>query len=372
MATARPTSQRRLFWHIRLWAGLLIGVLIMYLLLRRVDLGELGGYMKEVRLVPFALAVLVFMSSFAVRTYQWKSVLVDVRSPGVGNLFRAMMIGFAANFVLPARAGEFIRAGALSRRTGIPFTTSFASVMATRLLDGLCFILLLAAAMFMLRIDEPLSIPAGRFLAEPFVLTPEKLALAATVVAVTFVAATVCAGILYFVRHRATRLVESAIRPVSGKLSLWIAHKLGTFIEGFTVFGRGRSFILSLCLTTIVWTVAVLSLYPLLIAFPIGVRLPWWSPLVIGALSNLGAMIPISPGFVGTFHACVVAGLKLCNPAIDYEVAIAFALVLHAAQLVPIVLIGVVSLWIENVPVSSLQPATAEAEPSGSADNAKP
>jgi len=370
--TARngPKSRRRVLWHIRLWLGLTVGILIMYVLLRRVDIGELYRYMQGVKLVPFAISMLVFMSSFVVRAYQWKYVLADTQPRRVRHLFTAMMIGFAANFVLPARAGEFIRAGVLSRREGTPFTTSFASVVATRLLDGLCFICLLTLALFLLRLDEPLTIPAGRLLAEPFVITPEKLALAATITAAAFLIATACAVALYMLRERATRLVECAVRPVSGKLSVWIAGKLGTFIEGFTVFGHGSRFVCSLGLTVVVWTMAIGSLYPLMMAFPMGMPLPWWSVLVVGAFANLGAMIPLSPGFIGTFHACVIAALKLCNPGIDYDVAVAFALVLHGAQLVLLVLVGIISLWVENVPMAAVRRSTAveTAQPGSVAD----
>jgi hypothetical protein len=296
-------------------------------------------------------------------------VLPESQTTHIRHLFTAMMIGFAGNFVLPARAGEFIRAGVLSRREGTPFTTSFASVMATRVLDGLCFICLFITTLFVLRLDKPLTIPAGQFLKEPFEISPERLSMAATVIAATFLIAAVCAGATYILRERVVRLVEFLLKPLSEKLSVWIAHKLVTFLDGFTVFGHGGRFARSLGFTAITWTMLILSLYPLILAFPMGVSLPWWTVLVVFSLVNLGVMIPLSPGFIGTYHACAVAALKLSNPAIDYDVAIAFALFLHAAQLVPIVLAGVVSLWVENMPLAELKEASVEAEVSRESEN---
>lgn len=335
----------------------------MYLLLQRVDLDELRRLVQAVRLAPFALSVIIFMLSFVFRAYQWRAVLTDTHSTQLRHLFAAIMIGFAGNSVLPARAGEFMRAGVLSRRQGIPFTTSLASVMATRLLDGLCFIGMFTAALFLLQLDEPLIVPAGRFVAEPFVITRQKMVVAATVVAVTFLTATSCAIALYILRKRAVRLAELMLRPTSERTSTWIAHRVDTFIEGLTVFGRGSRFARSLGLTIVVWTIATLSLYPLMIAVPMGVRLPWWSALVVCSLANLGSMIPITPGFIGTFHACVVGALKLCRPDVEYDVAVAFSLILHASQLVPIVLAGVISLWAEHVPLATLrQTSTARVD----------
>jgi len=369
MTQNRAVPRRGLLWHVRIWVGFAVGILIMYMLLRSVDFAELRGYMRDIKLIPLALSIALFMSSFVSRAFQWKYVLPESQNTHIRHLFTAMMIGFAGNFVLPARAGEFIRAGVLSRREGTPFTTSFASVMATRVLDGLCFVCLFVSTLFVLRLDEPLTIPAGRFLAEPFEISPERLTLAATIIAATFLTAMLCAGAMYVLRERVTRLVEFMLRPVSVKLSEWVAHKLATFLDGFTVFGHGDRFARSLGFTIITWIIAISSVYPLIIAFPMGVRLPWWTLLAVGSLANLGAMIPLSPGFIGTFHACVVASLKLSNPGIDYDVAIAFALILHAAQLVPIVLAGVVSLWIENVPLADLQQVSVEPKPCGESEN---
>ncbi len=370
MAQNRAAPRRGLLWHMRIWVGLAIGIVIMFMLLRSVDFAELRGYMHDIKLIPFALSIALFMSSFVFRAFQWKYVLPESQNTHIRHLFTAMMIGFAGNFVLPARAGEFIRAGVLSRREGTPFTTSFASVMATRVLDGLCFICLFVTTLFVLQLDEPLTIPAGSgFLAEPFEISPERLSMAATMIAATFLMAAVCAGATYVMRERVVRLVEFLLKPLSRKLSEWIVHKLATFLDGFTVFGHGGRFARSLGFTAITWAIVILSVYPLILAFPMGVRLPWWTVLVVASLVNLGVMIPLSPGFIGTYHVSVVAALKLSNPAIDYDVAIAFALILHAAQLVLIVLAGVVSLWVENVPLAELKEASVEPELSREPEN---
>ena len=369
MTQHRAAPRRSLLWHLRIWVGLAAGILIMYMLLRTVNLADLRRYMHQIKLVPFAISITLFMASFVSRSYQWKYVLPESQTTHIRHLFTAMMIGFAGNFVLPARAGEFIRAGVLSRREGTPFTTSFASVMATRVLDGLCFICVFITTLFVLRLDKPLTIPAGQFLKEPFDISPERLSMAATVIAATFLMAAACAGATYILRERVVRLVEFLLKPLSEKLSVWIAHKLTTFLDGFTVFGHGGRFARSLGFTAITWAIMMLSFYPLILAFPMGVSLPWWTVLVVFSLVNLGVMIPLSPGFIGTYHACAVAALKLSNPAIDYDVAIAFALFLHAAQLVPIVLAGVVSLWVENMPLSELKEASVEAEVSRESEN---
>ena len=49
--------------------------------------------------------------------------------------FRATVIGFAASFLLPARAGEVIRPYVLARREGLSAPAAFATIILERLLD---------------------------------------------------------------------------------------------------------------------------------------------------------------------------------------------------------------------------------------------
>jgi hypothetical protein len=59
-------------------------------------------------------------------------------------------------------------------------------------------------------------------------------------------------------------------------------------------------------------------------------------------------MIPAAPGFVGTFHAFCVVALLLCAP-VDFETAVAFSVVYHAANMVVLVVVGVICLSMENM-----------------------
>ena len=58
--------------------------------------------------------------------------------------FRATVIGFAASFLLPARAGEVIRPFVLARREGLSAPAAFATIILERLLDLLVVLLLFA------------------------------------------------------------------------------------------------------------------------------------------------------------------------------------------------------------------------------------
>src|SRR5204862_522728 len=58
----------------------------------------------------------------------------------------AVAIGFMANNLLPARAGEFARAWVASRNTPVRFTTALGSIGVERVFDGLTMLGLMAVA----------------------------------------------------------------------------------------------------------------------------------------------------------------------------------------------------------------------------------
>lgn len=353
-------GRRRVWWHVRLWAGLAVGLLIMAMLLKQVDLAELGESLQSVHATLLVVTIIVYLSSFLFRVYQWKYVLADSAPRHLRHLYTALMIGFAGNCILPARAGEFIRAGVLARREKVPFTTSFASVMVTRLLDGFCFVGMFVVVLSVLEFNEPVVIPAGKFLTEPFEITPGTLHFATIAGTILFAGVGVCVVVTYFIRDKAVALAENVLKPVSAKLAHWVAAKLDTFIQGFAVFSRGGHLLGSVVTSVIAWVIAILSGYILLVAFDMGAHVPWYTAIVIAAFGNLGTMLPVSPGFVGTYHLGVVAAVKVANPAINYDVAVAFSIMLHAVQVMPIIVVGVLCMWAENMSIKGLQTAPEE------------
>ena len=97
--------------------------------------------------LPFAGAVILATAVFPIRTIRWRYLLQleGGRLPFVP-LWHATAIGFMANNLLPARAGEFARAYAARRLTGVRLSAAIASVAVERVMDGLVLVGLLAVA----------------------------------------------------------------------------------------------------------------------------------------------------------------------------------------------------------------------------------
>src|SRR5207247_587708 len=102
---------------------------------------------------------------------RWRVILRDERERPLPwlPLWHAVAIGFMANNLLPARAGEFARAYVASRQLPVRFTTALGSIGVERVFDALVMLGLMALAIasptfpaHSTLLDTPLSRLAGR------------------------------------------------------------------------------------------------------------------------------------------------------------------------------------------------------------------
>lgn len=81
------------------------------------------------------LSILVGIISHMARAYRWKYVLEPIgHKTSFWNRYHAIMIGYVINLTIP-RAGEASRCAMLYRAEGVPFSTSFGTILAERMID---------------------------------------------------------------------------------------------------------------------------------------------------------------------------------------------------------------------------------------------
>jgi len=93
------------------------------------------------------LSLLLGVVAYFSRAYRWKYVLEPLGyETKFWHRYHAVMIGYLINLTIP-RAGEASRSAMLYRSDGVPFTTSFGTIIAERAVDFvvLCSIALLTA-----------------------------------------------------------------------------------------------------------------------------------------------------------------------------------------------------------------------------------
>ena len=127
----------------KIWIGLLISALFIYLALRKVDLPKMWEVIKSSNLSLLALVIFISFFQFVIRAWRWGILLEPIKKTGFLNRLHSTLIGFAANCILPARLGEFIKANYIGHTESISSSSSFGTIVVERLFDGFTLLLVL-------------------------------------------------------------------------------------------------------------------------------------------------------------------------------------------------------------------------------------
>ena len=121
--------------------GLFIALAALYYTLRNVSFEELVNSLKNAELVYIFPGLVIITLSYVTRAYRWQILLRPFKPIPVKEIYSPLMIGFMGN-VLPARAGEFLRAYLVGKKNGITFSGAFSTIIVERLFDLVCLMVL--------------------------------------------------------------------------------------------------------------------------------------------------------------------------------------------------------------------------------------
>ena len=226
-------------------------------------------------------------------------------------------VGYMGNNALPARAGDVLKAILSAGHTGAAKRHAFGTLVAERLLDVVA--LLGIFAVVVLAGDLPLG------------LSPLTSVIVAAVVVVAAV-------VEWCVAPRVRGLVAGLLAPSRALLSR-----------------RGAAL---LALSVFLWT-AEGAVYAIL-GHVAGLGLSLSDGLYVMALANVAAMIPAAPGYVGTFDAAVLLGVRLSGAGAA-SVALPYVVLVRFVLFVPITLVGLALLLTRYGGLTTLRTARSPA-----------
>jgi uncharacterized protein (TIRG00374 family) len=321
---------------------------LLWFFFRNADMAQVWAEMRRARPGLLLAAVVVTGMTYALRALRWQYILSPLGETHFANAFRATVIGFAATFLLPARAGEVIRPLLLARREGLPATATFATIILERLMDMVTVLGLFAV--FVLTAD-PVTISA-----QPAHLARVKAGglLAAAVALVAMTTAFVAAG-------HPERLGRWALR-IERVLPTRLARLVASFVESFTqglgVMRQPRRLVVSLALSVPLWLSIAAGIWLTSLAFHI--TFPYVGSFLVMTILVVGVAMP-TPGAVGGFHAAYQIAVHSFFGAPD-DRAIGAAIVLHAVSFGPVTLLGLFFMARDGLSLSRAQ-ALAAARP---------
>ncbi len=267
----------------------------------------------------FILALIVFYGLKAVR---WQQLLqIDNSRPEIRQLIRPMMIGFAANNLLPFRLGELIRIVLGARALALPKGTVLASVGIERVFD-LVAILVLSAATFSFIDNRAMDHPVA-----------ERIVPFAILATFGLIGLIVAAPLAFSVLRWLLRFLPSRLRQFA-------TEKTHTIETGFRAIGGPLQLLLVLTNSLAQWLILAISIY--LSCAAVGVEISLSGSIYLMLLLTIAVSVPSTPGFVGIVEYSFVLGLGAFGVAA--EPALAAAIFYHALSWLFVVLVGTICL----------------------------
>lgn len=292
---------RRRFFARRTLLTFLIAFLFLFLLLFRVlgvDVSTLVQNVRSSNPLWYFLAFLIFYLGFPLRAWRWLILLGNVgysRSsdlPSRRRMTEAILLGWFANCIVPAKLGDAYRAYLLRQSSQVGFATGLGTIVAERALDFIVLVFLLGVAA---------AIGLGGW--------SSRISLA--VVVIGLVLALGIVAILVFVHH---------FRQGIGRR---LPHRLQPYYEDGLrgVLGSLRRLPQLTTLSILIWFTEIGRLF--LVSQSLGFSLSY--PLIIfAALANsLLTAVPFTPGGLGLVEGGLI-GILVIALSRNEAVSLAF------------------------------------------------
>jgi glycosyltransferase 2 family protein len=320
---------------------LLLTLGLLWFFFRNADMPRVWAEVRHARAPLLFGAVLVTGATYVLRALRWQYLLAPIGPTHFGNAFRATVIGFAATFLLPARAGEVIRPYLLARQEGLPGTAAFATIILERLLDLVTVLLLFA---FFVLTADPASTSAA-----PAAMERVKVGglIAAAGGAVALAVAFAAAGH----PERLGRWALSVERVLPARLARIVASFVETFTQGLAVMRQPRRLLVAFALSIPLWMSIAAGIWLTSLAFHI--TFPYVGSFLVMTILVVGVAMP-TPGAVGGFHAAYQIAVQSFFGVPD-DRAIGAAIVLHGVSFVPVTLVGLAFMARDGISLSRAQ-----------------
>ena len=317
---------------------LTIGLLAFFF--RGVNLREVWERTREADGRLLVAGVFVTLMTYALRAFRWQFLLAPIGPTRFVNAFETTFIGFAASFLLPARAGEVLRPYLLARRERLPPTAAFATIILERLLDLVTVLLLFGVFVI---------------LVNPASLSGDPALYARVKMGGLLAGGASVAGLIvfFFLAGHPETLGAWALkieRVLPAKLARLVARLVESFAQGLAIMRRPAQLLGSLALSFPLWLSIALGIWVTSRAFHM--TFSYIGSFLVMTLLVVGVAVP-TPGQVGGFHAAYKIAVTTFFGAPE-SVAVGAAIVLHAISFLPVTLLGLLFMAREGLSIGSI------------------
>lgn len=346
---------------IPLATGCLISALTLYFAFRNVPMDDLLAYMGTINYWWIAPTVAIIALTFVLRAFRWIIILKNISDITFWQAFHPTMIGFMMNCVLPGRVGELARPVLLKKGRGVPMTTGLATVAAERIFD--LFILITLFALLFSTITGRPDLQGSYFGMHLDNQTVQAVAMGMIRLSIALL---FCIAIMTISRTRnfiknmiilfgqfMGRQLPKFESPIRKSISLFLSI-IDNIAAGLSLVRNPTQLLTCMGMTFLIWGLTAVSYLIFAMGCP-GITLSLIEFTTVMVIICFVIALPSVPGFWGLWEAGGVFALALFG--IAEKDALGFTLVNHAAQIFPIIGIGLISALITSVNIIQLTQA---------------
>jgi len=318
--SSSPGCIRLTPWPVwRLIVGLILALVLLAVAVRGAELRQVWDGLRQADPIWVIVALLSFLLTTAAKIWRWHGLFLDTRQPNLLLLGRALLVGQLANALLPFRVGEVARAYMIGAGGEFSGVTALATIAAEKAFDVLFLLVSCGVAACLTILPPWLDLPLAGLAAGGLLL----LILAASLPE---------QRILDWTDHWNHRLPWG--------VGEWLGRSLRRGLAGLAALRDPRMALTACAWSAVIWALAVGTNWLLFQAFDLA--LSTGAALLLLILLHVTTAPPSTPARLGVFHAFTLLGLTTFG--VDRELALAYAMVLHAIIFLPQIVLGAIAL----------------------------
>lgn len=264
----------------------------------------------------------IYIIGFVFRGIRWHFMLLPIKKIRVSVAMGGVIVGYMANNIFPARAGEVIRALFIGNKESISRTSSFGTIFIERIFDGLVIVVILIISSYFLTY----SIDDKGIVKHVILLSSLIFGIVTLILLIGSKYGEYCGK---YITKYISKLPPKILRPLS-----LLFFKL---LASMDFIRNAKGLLIVLLFSSLVWVVEGLVFFVGFYAFDVPANLPL--AYFTLAFVNLGLLLPSAPGGVGIFQGASILALSFFG--ISPEVALSYSIVVHAVMIIPITVLGI-------------------------------
>ncbi len=285
----------------------IITILALFMTFKGVDLSSLTEHAKTASPFWIIYAISLTLLSYLLRAFRWEYFFINP-CMHFKDAVRVLFLGFFMNNILPARAGELVRAHSGSQVTGERRTLVLATIASERLADGLTI-----SFMFLI-------FAAG--------LGDSKLSHELLLVSLAFGAAGIAIIIMLYFRKYLFNLAAILNNKFQSKIATYLIDRSQVFLNGLTPLLTPSKLPGSVSLSILIWCIELTVYYCIAQAYDSQLSLALCVLFMVAV--NFSSLIPAAPGGIGVIE--LIASSALVSVGVDREHALTMVITQHAIQ----------------------------------------